>query len=49
MTQPTLGRQAVVLKAELGVTVFERVPHGLELTKTGLVLVEYVRFDFKES
>ncbi|NVK72389.1 MAG: LysR family transcriptional regulator [Oceanospirillaceae bacterium] len=43
MTQPTLGRQVAALEAELGVTLFERVPHGLELTKTGLELVDHVR------
>jgi DNA-binding transcriptional LysR family regulator len=43
VAQPTLGRQVSALEAELGVTLFERVPHGLELTKTGLELVDHVR------
>lgn len=43
LTQPTLGRQVAALEEELGVTLFERVGHGLELTATGLELVEHVR------
>ncbi|MBJ7539600.1 LysR family transcriptional regulator [Marinomonas transparens] len=43
MAQPTLGRQVAALEAELGVTLFERLPHGLELTQTGLELVDHVR------
>ena len=43
MTQPTLGRQVAALEAELGVTLFERVPQGLVLTESGLELIEHVR------
>lgn len=43
MAQPTLGRQVAALEDELGVTLFERVGKGLELTQTGLELVEHVR------
>ena len=43
MTQPTLGRQVSALEAELGVALFERGGMGLELTPTGLELVEHVR------
>ncbi|HZO15371.1 MAG TPA: LysR family transcriptional regulator [Polyangiaceae bacterium] len=43
MTQPTLGRQVAALEQELGVTLFERVGTKLELTSTGLELVEHVR------
>lgn len=43
MTQPTLGRQVTALEQELGVTLFERRGRGLELTPTGLGLVEHVR------
>ena len=43
MTQPTLGRQVTALEQELGVTLFERRGRGLELTPTGLDLVEHVR------
>lgn len=43
MAQPTLGRQVTALEEELGVTLFERVPRGLELTTAGLDLVEHVR------
>ena len=43
MTQPTLGRQVTALEEELGVTLFERRGRGLELTPSGLDLVEHVR------
>ncbi|WP_323768926.1 LysR family transcriptional regulator [Marinovum sp.] len=43
MAQPTLGRQVSALEAELGVALFERGGRGLELTPTGLDLVEHVR------
>jgi DNA-binding transcriptional LysR family regulator len=42
-TQPTVGRQVAALEQELGVTLFERVGTSLELTPTGLDLVEHVR------
>lgn len=42
-TQPTVGRQVAGLEHELGVTLFERVGTSLELTATGLDLVEHVR------
>jgi DNA-binding transcriptional LysR family regulator len=42
-TQPTVGRQVSALETELGVTLFERVPHGLVLTKSGLDLFEFAR------
>jgi len=43
MTQPTLGRQVTALEKELGITLFERVGRGLQLTQSGLDLVEHVR------
>lgn len=43
MTQPTLGRQVTALEKELGVALFERRGRGLELTPSGLELVEHVR------
>jgi DNA-binding transcriptional LysR family regulator len=43
MTQPTLGRQVSALEHELGVALFERIGRGLELTPSGLELVEHVR------
>lgn len=43
MTQPTLGRQVTALEAELGVALFERAGRGLELTPSGLDLLEHVR------
>ena len=43
MTQPTLGRQVSALEQELGVALFERAGRGLELTPSGLGLVEHVR------
>ncbi len=42
-TQPTVGRQVAALESELGVALFERVGRGLQLTATGLELVEHVR------
>jgi len=43
LAQPTLGRQVTALEQELGVTLFERVGRGLQLTQSGLDLVEHVR------
>lgn len=43
MAQPTLGRQVDGLEQELGVVLFERVGRGLELTPSGLELLEHVR------
>ncbi|GAB5470911.1 MAG: LysR family transcriptional regulator [Rhodospirillales bacterium] len=43
MAQPTLGRQVSALEDELGVVLFERAGRGLELTPSGLELVEHVR------
>ena len=42
-TQPTIGRQVAALEKELHVTLFERVGIRLELTVSGLELLEYVR------
>lgn len=42
-TQPTVGRQVAALESELDVLLFERVGRGLELTPTGLELLEHVR------
>ena len=42
-SQPTVGRQVAGLEEELGVTVFERVGTRLELTSTGLELIDHVR------
>lgn len=43
VAQPTVGRQVAALEEELGVTLFERVGRGLELTPSGLDLMEHVR------
>ncbi len=43
MAQPTLGRQVSALEEELGVVLFERRGRGLELTNSGLELVDHVR------
>ncbi len=43
MSQPTLGRQVAALESELCVTLFERVGRGLELTQSGLEILEVVR------
>lgn len=42
-TQPTVSRQVAALEAELGVTLFERVAGGLELTDAGVGLLEHGR------
>ncbi|MCA9659917.1 MAG: LysR family transcriptional regulator [Myxococcales bacterium] len=42
-TQPTVGRQVAALEEELGVTLFARGGTRLELTATGLDLVDHVR------
>lgn len=42
-TQPTIGRQVAGLEHELNVTLFERIGTRLELTDTGLELLEHVR------
>jgi DNA-binding transcriptional LysR family regulator len=42
-TQPTVGRQVAALEQDLGVTLFERVGTRLELTVSGLELLEHVR------
>lgn len=43
LSQPTLGRQVTALEDELGVALFQRVGHRLELTATGAELAEQVR------
>ena len=43
LSQPTLGRQVTALEEELGVALFQRVGHRLELTATGAELAEQVR------
>lgn len=43
LTQPTLSRQVAGLEEELGVTLFERVGRGLELTPSGAELLGQVR------
>ncbi|WP_405234458.1 LysR family transcriptional regulator [Lentisalinibacter salinarum] len=43
LTQPTLSRQVSGLEAELGVTLFERGRRSMDLTESGLALLEHVR------
>lgn len=43
LTQSTLGRQVSALEEELGVTLFERVGKGIEITPSGLELVECIK------
>jgi len=43
LAQPTLGRQVDALEQELGVVLFQRVGRGLELTASGLELLDHVR------
>ncbi len=42
-TQSTIGRQVSALEQELGVSLFEKVGRGLEITPSGLALIEHVR------
>lgn len=42
-TQPTLSRQVAALEADLKVTLFERAHRSMELTESGLELLEHVR------
>ncbi|MCC5988619.1 MAG: LysR family transcriptional regulator [Pararhodobacter sp.] len=42
LTQPTLSRQVAALEAELGVSLFERIGRRLQLTGTGMELLEHV-------
>lgn len=42
-TQPTVGRQVAALEEALDVTLFERGGRRLELTESGLELIEHVR------
>lgn len=43
LTQPTLSRQVAALEEALGVLLFERVGRALEITPTGLDLLEHFR------
>lgn len=43
MTQPTLSRQVDALESELGLVLFERAGRGLQITPSGLELLEHVR------
>lgn len=43
LTQPTLSRQVAALEEELGVTLFERIGKRLELTETGVELLDHAK------
>ena len=43
LTQPTLSRQVSELEQELGVILFERGHRSMDLTETGLEVLEHVR------
>lgn len=43
MTQPTLGRQVAALEEALGVQLFDRTGRALQLTQSGLELLDQVR------
>ncbi len=43
LTQPTLGRQVSALEQALGITLFERVSGGIELTPNGYDLLDHVK------
>ncbi|GAB3478225.1 LysR family transcriptional regulator [Marinomonas epiphytica] len=42
-SQPTLSRQVAALEEELGITLFNRLGHQLELTEHGLALLQMAR------
>ncbi len=42
-SQPTIGRQVAALEEELGITLFERVGTRLNLTASGVELLEHAR------
>jgi len=42
-TQPTLSRQVSALEQDLGITLFERGHRSMELTESGVELLEHVR------
>lgn len=41
ITQPTLSRQVAALESNLGLTLFERIAQGIQLTVTGMALLEH--------
>ena len=43
VSQPTLSRQVAAFESELDILLFERVGRGLQLTETGIDLVEHIR------
>lgn len=43
IAQPALSRQMRLLEAELGLSLFERLPRGVRLTEAGRVFLERVR------
>lgn len=43
LTQPTLSRQVAAIEQRLGVTLFERVGRAMQLSSTGMDLLEHVR------
>ncbi|MGR3467738.1 MAG: LysR family transcriptional regulator, partial [Shimia sp.] len=43
LTQPTLSRQVAAFEAASGVTIFERVGHGLLITESGEQVLTHLR------
>lgn len=43
LTQPTLGRQVTALEQTFGIVLFERVGRSLELTPSGMELLQHVK------
>ena len=43
VVQPAVSRQLRLLEQDMGTALFERGPHGMELTESGRTMVEYAR------
>ncbi|RUW65844.1 LysR family transcriptional regulator, partial [Mesorhizobium sp. M1E.F.Ca.ET.063.01.1.1] len=43
ITSTALNRRILAMEAELGVAIFERLPHGVRLSSAGELLVQHMR------
>lgn len=48
ITSTALNRRILALEEELGVAVFERLPHGVRLSTAGEILIQHVRQQLSE-